>query len=250
MTANAFQIALASRFGAIFFLLGKALRTIFFLVFLLIIVNQTKVLAGYTTIQTVFFFLTFTIMDNITQLLFREVYRFRPMVVSGTFDLVLTKPINPLFRILAGGADVLDLFMLAPYIASLIFVAMQLGTFNIANIIAYLALLVNGLIIALSFHILVAALGVLTTEIDHTVMIYRDILSTGRVPVDIYREPLRSILTFIIPVGIMVTYPVQAFLGILSWGGIIISFLFSSILLWSTMTFWQFALTKYASASS
>jgi len=39
------------------------------------------------------------------QLLFRDVYRFRPKVVSGDFDLILVKPINPLFRVLLGGAD-------------------------------------------------------------------------------------------------------------------------------------------------
>ncbi len=250
MTANAFSIALASRSGAILFLLGKILRAIFFFILLVLLVSQTKVLAGYNLYQTIFFFLTFNLIDTIIQLFLREVYRFRPMVVSGSFDLILTKPFNPLFRILAGGADILDVLMLIPYLLATGYVALLLGPVSFVSIVLYGFLIVNGLVIAIAFHILVAALGVLTTEIDHTIMIYRDITSMGRVPVDIYQEPLRSFLTFVIPVGIMMTYPAKAFLGLLSPAGMIISFVFGAVFFLVNIKLWQYALTKYSSASS
>lgn len=250
MTLNSFQVSLVSRFGAILFLVGKTLRMIFFLIFLVILVNQTKLLSGYTVSQTVFFFLTFNVLDTLSQLLFREVYRFRPLVVSGNFDLILTKPMSPLFRVLAGGADILDLFMIVPYILALVVVAMRLGPFAVTNVILFILLLANGFVIALAFHIFVASLGVLTTEIDHTIMIYRDIVSMGRVPIDIYREPLRGFLTFVIPVGIMMTFPVKAFLGLLNIPGIILSLVFGAAFVFLSLKLWNFALSKYTSASS
>ncbi len=186
--------------------------------------TKISIIANYSVTQALFFFLTFNLIDTTTQLFFREVYRFRQLVVTGDFDLVLTKPMSPLFRALAGGADPLDLIMLVPYIGLLIYVSTQLGAVTIFSLFLYIFLVINGFLIAMSFHVLVLALAIVTTEIDHTIMIYRDLTSMARVPVDIYREPLRSVITFIIPIGIMMTFPAKAFLGLLTGPMIFVSF--------------------------
>lgn len=240
---------LSSRFGASLFLIGKTLRFVFFLIFLLTLFTQTELLASYSQPQMLFFFLTFNFIDTLTQLFFREVYRFRHMVVSGDFDLVLIKPVSPLFRALVGGADPLDLLMLIPYIAALFYVAWQLGI-TPAGAVLYILLLVNALAIASGFHIIVLALAILTTEIDHTIMIYRDLTSMGRVPIDIYREPLRSIVTFVIPVGVMMTFPAKALMGLLTAPSIIYSCLIGGAFLWLSLRIWAYSLSRYASASS
>lgn len=250
LTMNSFLISLTSRFGAALFLVGKLLRFVFFLVFLVAIFSKASVLANYTMMQAVFFFLTFNLIDTTTQLFFREVYRFRQLVVSGDFDLVLVKPMNPLFRALAGGADPLDLVMLIPYGGALVYVATRLDHVTMLNISIYLLLIFNGLLIATGFHILVLALAIVTTEIDHAIMIYRDLTSMGRVPIDIYREPLRSVITFIIPVGIMMTFPVKALLGVLTPGFIVLSLILGSLFFVLCLHVWRYALTRYASASS
>ncbi len=198
----------------------------------------------------IFFYLSFNLVDNITQLFFREVYRFRPLIVTGQFDLILVKPMNPLFRALAGGADPLDMIMLIPFVGALIFVGNKIGHVTWLSFGAYIILLLNGLLIATAFHILVLALAILTTEIDHAVMIYRDMTSMGRVPIDIYQEPLRSILTFVIPVGMMMTFPAKAFLGLVSPAFILISCIFGLVFFLVCLRFWRYALTRYASASS
>ncbi len=250
LTLNSFLSTLSSRLSAIFFLIGKILRFIFFLGFLFALFSQTQTLSSYNGTQTLFFFLTFTIIDTATQLFFREVYRFRPMVVSGDFDLVLVKPISPLFRALAGGADPLDLIMLVPYIGLLIFVGTQLQSVSLGNVFLYVLLLINAFLISTGFHVLVLSLAILTTEIDHTIMIYRDLTSMGRLPIDIYHEPLRSLITFVVPVGVMMTFPAKALMGLLrpdiallSWG-IGICFFFVCLKIW------KYALSKYSSASS
>ncbi len=250
LTENSFLISLTSKFNAFIFLLGKILRFTLTLVFIFVLFGQTKKIDDFNVIQFSFFFLTFTIIDTITQLFFREVYRFRPMVVSGDFDLILVKPMNPLFRALAGGADPLDLLMLIPYIATLAYIAGKLGTFSVLHAALYLLLLANGLLIATGFHILVLALAIMTTEIDHAVMIYRDLTSMGRVPVDIYREPMRTIITFIIPVGVMMTVPAKAFLGLLTPWAVVASLVLGIVFFFTCFRTWQFALTKYTSASS
>lgn len=250
LTVNSFLISLSSRVSALLFLTGKLLRFIFFFIFLSALFGNANTLAGYTSVQILLFFMTFNLIDTVTQLFFREAYRFRPLVVSGDFDLILVKPMNPLFRALAGGADPLDLIMLIPYTVTLVIVISRIPAVTITSVVLYCLLVINGLIIATGFHIIVLALAILTTEIDNTIMIYRDLTSMGRFPVDIYKEPIRTLILYIVPVGIMMTIPAKAMLGLLYPGIIFTSVLIGGIFFVFALKFWAFALTKYTSASS
>ncbi len=250
LTGYSFMTMLTTQFSFVLFLIGKILRFTLFFIFLYIVINKTKVLVGYNFTQIAFFVLTYNFIDTGVQLLFREVYRFRPQVVSGNFDLILVKPINPLLRSLAGGADVIDLFMEVPFLLGIIYLAGNLGAISVWNIIIYSLLVVNAFLIATAFHIAVLALGILTTEIDNTIMIYRDLTRMGSVPVDVYQEPLRGFITFVIPIGVMMTFPAKALMGLLSFWAIITSLLIGCLLILISLKFWGYALSRYSSASS
>lgn len=249
MSRNSFLATLSGRLAIFVFLIGKILRFGFFTLFLVFLLKGTKNLAGYDTNQALFFFLTFNIIDVLAQFFFREVYRFRHLVVTGNFDLVLVKPISALFRSLMGGADVIDLITIPPLFAVAIAVGRTLGPSPL-EVILYIALILNGLLIASAFHIAVLAIGIITLEIDHSVMIYRDLVSLGRLPIDIYREPIKGILTYLIPVGIMITLPAKAIMGLTSPWGIFMSFTLGIVGIFLAKRLWNFALKKYASASS
>lgn len=250
MTARTTQIALYSRSGVILFTIGKFLRFGFFLIFLFLLTSRTESLAGFTVWQVMVFFITFTLIDFISQFLWREVYRFRQSIISGSFDYVLTKPISPLFRSLFGGSDVLDLVTLLPLLGFLIFVIFQMGNVGILDIILYLLLVANGVSIALSFHIFVLGLGIVTTEVDNAIWMFREISQLGRVPLQVYPKMVTFFFTYLLPVAAMIAIPTQALLGLLSIKGVLIAFGFSSMLLVGSMTFWRYALRQYASASS
>lgn len=247
---NSFQTQLVVRWAVVLFLVAKLLRFSIFTMFIVILLKSTNVLSGYSFDQTILFFLSFNIIDNFAQLLFREVYRFRPAVVEGTFDFYLIKPISPLFRSLLGGPDLIDFLTMIPLLAATAYYINKLGITDIGSITVYFLLLIVGFIIALSFHILVLSLAILTTEIDNAIMLYRDVTSLGRMPIDIYREPIRGILTFIIPVGIMMSYPVKALLGLLSPYLIIYAGIFCLVFLFLSLQIWKHALKQYSSASS
>lgn len=250
MSARSAQIALSSRFGAGIFLIGKLLRFAFFFFFLVIIISKTNSIAGYSFWQVIFFFTTFNLVDTVAQLFMREVYRFRFYVVSGEFDYFLSKPLSPLFRTLLGGSDILDLPIMFLSIVFVILAAVRMEAVSFAGVLLYVVLLLNALVIALSFHIIVVALCVITTEIDNALWMYRDLTQMGRLPIDIYREPLRGILTFVIPVGIMITFPSKALMGLLSIQSILIALLIGIMLLYGSYKFWQYAIRHYSSASS
>lgn len=244
------QGAFQSRFGAILFLIGKFLRFGLFLLFLLAIAEKVQKVSGFSVWVMVLFFSTFNLVDILAQFFLREVYRFRYYVLSGDFDYFLVKPISPLFRSLFGGSDILDLPLLLASIVMIVLSTLNIHTINFDSLVKFIFLILNASLIALSFHIFVLGMGILTTEVDNTLWLYRDLTQMARIPVDIYKEPLRSIITFVIPVGVMITFPAKALLGILSFQLIIISFLIGVIMFILSLKFWQFSLRKYSSASS
>ncbi len=249
MSKNSFVMVISQKLSLSVFLIGKVIRFSFFFIFLFFLLKGSTTLAGYSGTQVIFFFLTFNIIDIVSQFLFREVYKFRPMIVNGDFDLVLVKPINSLFRVLLGGADIIDLITIPPVIAATVYFGSLLQP-NLVEVTLYLALLLNGLLMAMAFHILVLSLAIITMEIDHTVMIYRDITNLGRLPVDIYKQPLQMFLTYLIPVGVMITFPAKALMGLVSAGGIAVSLAVGLAALLISFRFWNLALRKYSSASS
>lgn len=249
MSKNHFSTMFTYRVGVFVFIVGKLMRFGFFLAFIYFLLIRTNTLAGYTLQQTIFFFLTFNLIDVIAQFLFREVYTFRYLVVSGSFDLVLVKPMSALFRSLMGRADVFDFFTIPPLIFAIYYMGMQMGP-TLTQAILYVLLLLNGLLIATAFHIATLSLGMATLEIDHTIMIYRDLVNLGRLPIDIYQQPLRGILTYLVPVGIMISLPVKALMGLVSTTGVLVSLGLGFVMFILSLRFWNFALTKYTSASS
>lgn len=249
-TNNSFQQVLSNRATIIIFMTGKILRVALFLGFLFFLLKGTKGIGSYSPNQIIFFYLSFNLIDTLAQLFFREVYRFRPLIVSGSMDLILVKPINPLVRVLLGGADVMDLMMLILLTATVVIFGTTQLSIAPVSWLAYLVLVLNGLIISAAFYIFVLGLGVVTTTVDHLVNIYRDFTSMLRIPVDIYSEPLRFVITYVLPLGIMITFPAKALLGLLSPSLYIISILFGIISIYFALLFWNYSLKKYSSASS
>lgn len=249
MSRNSFLSYLKNGKTVSLFLLGKIIRFILFFGFIYYLIKNTNGLAGYSFNQVIFVFLTFNLVDIVSQFLFREVYRFRPLLITGDFDIHLIKPISPLFRVLLGGADVLD-FITIPALFVAIVIFASIFQPSILQILLYVFLLINAFIIAASFHILILAFGIVSMEVDNAIMIYRDIVSLGRFPVDIYPGILRGILSYLIPVGLMITVPSKAIMGLLTTSGVLLSFIIGVVFIFVALKCWNFALTRYSSAST
>lgn len=250
MGLYASQVVLQSRFGAFLFIFGKFLRFFLFALFIIVLSSRVEKISGYSLWQMILFFATFNLVDILAQLFLREVYRFRSYVVSGDFDYFLVKPISPLFRSLFGGSDILDIPIFFTSVLLIIISVSNLSGIDLNGVIMYLILVANAFIIALSFHILVLAIGILTTEVDNTLWLYRDLTQMGRIPVDVYTQPIRSLITFVVPVGVMITFPAKALMGLLSIFGIIISLFIASVFLIVSLLLWNYSLKNYTSASS
>jgi len=238
---------MATRGASGLFILGKLFRFGAFVYFLFVLGGGVNEVSGYNLSALIIFFLVFNLFDLFGQLFFRGIYRFRQQVVSGEFDFRLVKPISPLFQALTRHTDFLDIPLLLMVIVALVgnIDLVPAGSWWIFGLVS-----LAGFILITAIHVVVASLGVITTEVDHSIMIYRDLAMMARFPVDIYTDAIRGLLTFVIPIAIIFTYPAKAFLGLLTWENGLVAFGVSLLFLYISLKLWRYALTQYSSASS
>lgn len=237
--------------AAILFIIGKVARFAFYYIFLFSIVSGIDNFVGYSRVEVIWFFLVFNLIDISIQFLFRGVYHFRHLVVSGNFDLELLKPLPSFFRPLFGHIDIMDFITLIPLTGFSIWYVIhhQLAS-GPASVIYFLLLFAASLFIGFAFHLLVSSVCILTTEIDHLVWIYRDVTAMARFPTDIYRGAVRFLVVFVIPVVLLITFPAKAMLGLISPLQVALSLAISLILAALSLKFWYWSLKHYSSASS
>lgn len=242
-------VHLTRKFGFLVFLTGKVLRFIFFILFLFFIFKKTDGIGSYSYNQAILFFVVFNLISSLSQMFFRGVYTFRQSVVSGNFDLILSKPFNPLFRVVLGSFDFIDFVTIPPLILALFYAIRPINP-DFYQIVLFLLLLVNSLFISFSLHTVIVSLSIITLEIDHMVMIYRDLETMARFPLEVYGRKVAFFLTYFIPLGIMVAFPAKVLMSLLSPQFIVLSFVFGLLFFFVSIRFWNFALKKYTSASS
>lgn len=245
------QVQIMTRWGGIAFFIGKIIRFLFFFVFIFSVVSKTGSLAGFTKEQVILFYLVFNLIDILTQCLYRGVYRFRRLIVNGDYDFDLLRPLPSFFRPIFGWTDILDFFTFVLLLIYFIFFLIKnsLVTSSFV-IIQFLILFINSLFLAFSLHLIICAVCVLTTEIDHLIWIYRDITNTARFPTDVYGKGFRYFITFVIPVVVLITIPAKSILGLISWKTCFFVIIFNFVFFFLAKKFWSFALSKYSSASS
>lgn len=241
------QESFSHSIAATLFLLGKWFRLLAFLFFINLISRQTPSLAGYTSHQLIIIFLTFNFFDLLGQIFFRGIYWFREQIITGEFDFRLIKPMNPLFLALTRQTDILDLPMLIFVFCALIHLSWPI---SLGLCLQFCLLTLTSSLILTAIHIAIAALGILTTEVDHTIMIFRDLAAMAKFPIQVYSPPLTFFLTYIIPITIAYQYPAYALLNLITYPRLAIGATFAIIILIISLWSWQFALSRYASASS
>ncbi len=251
LAVMSFKIQTGHAVASTGYLLGKLVRLAFFLLFLTSIFKHTPALAGYRLEEVALFFLTFNVIDILAQLFFRGIYGIRGMVREGDFDYFLIQPVQILFRVSFNTVDFLDVVTVIPVLAVTGYVMAQLPqALSLSSLLMYSALCVNGMMIALAIHIAVASLAVWTQELDNTIWIYRDVMTLGRFPVDIYTPVVQNILTLVVPVAVMISFPVKGFLHQLSPNALVLAGLMSSLSLALSLLFWNAATRHYTSVSS
>jgi len=233
------------------YFIGKLVRFGFFLVLIGSLFRFTDSLAGYTKHEAVLFFLTFNFIDVCSQALFRGIYQFRRDIQLGNFDFVLSKPVDPLFYSLSRLTDITDLVFLLPIVALISWTMNAIPALHsLSSILLYAGMLFLGMIIVLGIHIISASVTIWQVESENFIWLYREAMTIGRFPPEIYAAPIQLIFTVVIPIITIVAFPVKAALQVINGKWLAFALIYAVLFLRLSLFLWGRALKKYSSASS
>lgn len=169
---------------------------------------------------------------------------------SGAFDFTVLRPVTTQFlvslrkwRLFSLLDLLLGLGVLAAAIAQL---QVKIG---LGNALGFALALAAGVAILYAILITFAALifwspGVLFT------WIFDGLFQLARYPLGLYPGWLRLVLTWVVPVGVITTFPAEALLGRLPAAALAASLAFTILLNLGASALFRFGLRRYASASS
>ncbi len=194
----------------------------------------------------------FTLMGGIIQALLQpNVSKIIEMVRLGTLDFVLTKPVNSLFLaslrysqpfsavdVLSGSAIVVVALSRMGYIPDGLAVLEFVVMFAMSVLIVY------------SIWMVMATLSFWFVKVGNLSELFNTVWDTARFPVSTFNGVLRIVLTVVIPIAFITTFPAQAVLGRMDEATLGGAMAMGAILFGFSVWFWRYAVRSYSSASS
>ena len=170
---------------------------------------------------------------------------------QGTLDFVLLKPADAQFLVstakfepwkVLDGVAALGIFAWAFHLLG--------RTPSPLHALASLGLLACATLVLYSIWILVIAAAFWVVRLDNLAYLFNSVFDFARWPVSVFRGALRIVFTFVIPLGIMTTYPAEALLGTLSLRTALLSVGGAITFAVVSRAVWTRAIGRYTSASS
>ena len=88
------------------------------------------------------------------------------------------------------------------------------------------------------------------TKFDNNVTILQALLDAGRYPVTVYPVWLRILVTFVVPIAVATTVPLQALRGELGWWQVLMFLAIGAASLLIAGQVWKLGVRRYSGASS
>ena len=118
------------------------------------------------------------------------------------------------------------------------------------NLVSFLFLTISGAMVIYSLWIVLIAATFWFVKFDNNVTILQALMDSGRYPATIYPGWLRMIVTFVIPIALATTVPLQALRGDLNGWQILLFLGVSAASFLVASRVWKAGIKKYSGASS
>lgn len=169
----------------------------------------------------------------------------------GTLDFVLIKPADAQFLVSTARFEPWKMVDALSGIAVCAYGFSALGrTPQIQHIAVAAVLFAASCLVLYSLWILVVSAAFWVVRLDNLAYLFMSLFDFARWPVSIFRGALRIFFTFVIPIGLMTTYPAMALLGRLSWSTAALAIGGAIVFAAAARLVWRKAIGKYTSASS
>lgn len=170
---------------------------------------------------------------------------------TGNFDFVLLKPVNSQFM---ASLRRLSIWKLADVVMGLgicVYAMVRLAIApKVLDLAAAAGFVLCGAVILYSIWLIMVTSAFWFVRIDNITELFSAVFETGRFPVSVYPSWLRGVLTFVVPIAFITTFPAAAVIGRAAPWLLIVAVLLAVVFFGGCVWFWQFAVRRYSSASS
>ena len=177
--------------------------------------------------------------------------KFNQSIRDGSMDYTLLQPINSLVLVTFSRITVWRAWDLVLAVI-LIIVGINLSGDETTplSILTFILLTISGSIIIYSLWIVLIALTFWFTKFDNNVTILQALLDAGRYPVTVYPVWLRILVTFVIPIAVATTVPLQGLRGDLTFDRVLMFIAIGMVSFLIASQVWKRGLKQYSGASS
>jgi len=177
--------------------------------------------------------------------------KFNQGMRDGSLDYTLLQPAPSLFLVTFTRIVIWRLADLLLAIG-LVIVGLRMSgdSVTLPRLVSFALLLTGGMAIFYSLWIVMMAFTFWFIKFDNNVTILHALLEAGRYPATVYPPWLRLIVTFVVPVAVTTTVPVQALRGeLIAWQ--VAGFLAVAVVILAlALQMWRAGVRRYSGASS
>ena len=246
------QIALAYRADTVVSILLNLMWLGWELLSLSIIFNNTTTLGGWGPGQLIALLGVFRLVNTLmAAMIWPATEKFNASVRDGSLDYTLLQPASSLFLISFSRLVLWRIWDLAlGFVLIAIGIRMSGDSTTALNLLSFLALLGVGMLVLYSFWVVLVAATFWFVKFDNNVTILQALLDAGRYPATIYPAWLRVIVTFLVPIAVATTVPLQALRGDLAAWQVVLFLGVGAACLLVARQVWKAGVKQYSGASS
>lgn len=246
------QMSLAYRADTVVNILLNLMWLAWELLSLNIIFSNTQTLGGWGLGELIALLGVFRLINTMMiAFIWPNTEKFNQSIRDGSMDYTILQPANSMFLVTFSRITVWRFWdLILAIVLIVIGINMSGDSINALQILTFILLAISGMVVIYSLWIVLIALTFWFTKFDNNVTILQALLDAGRYPATVYPIWLQVIVTFIIPIALATTIPLQALRGELSIDRILIFFFIGVASFIIASQVWKSGLKRYSGASS
>ena len=222
------------------------------LVVLALIFDRTDQLDGWTRPQLLVVMGVFTLVGGLIGFMIEpNMGRIMGDIERGTFDYVLTKPIDS--QLLASMRE-FRIWRLTDAVVGLVVLVWGLAQldagFGIPEVLGFVITLSAGTMLIYCLWLALTTGAFWVVRMDSVQELFSGLYRAGQYPVTIYPAWLRVMLTYLVPLGFAITVPSESLTGRLTVTRLVVTTGFVVVALAVTRWFWRRGTRHYSGASA
>ena len=196
-------------------MMGIVLRQLAGFAFIWALFSTIPVIAGWQLWEVAFLYALVTIPQGFSALLFDGPWHLRRLIHGGQFDLILTRPLSPMFQLFTQASSLHGFGSAGLGFVVLAYAAAQLGVSWDAGRLLYLALTL------ISSTVMIAAINLMTNSIGfwdpaasgQFPFLVINFIEFAKLPITPYSQFFQSLFTWVLPFAMLSYYPALPLLG-------------------------------------